>query len=223
MNLGKLKSKIQSRDYMTYRSQYNSFWKWKIGIEKDAKSHILDDEHRADTCKKLLDILPGWQTWRGAECDYQNVFRVALSNIAGSYGQIRQYSLLNFSEIPGELLEEIWHELGRVKEKSGTRRTRGDYFIISICKPLMFLWGQTLAFDSRTRKNIRDDRSQLLTTSMPRGRRWELSQWKTMMNDFQRHLSSEPEIIRFLEQKASEVFNSNRVVPYGRYLDIYYF
>jgi hypothetical protein len=223
MNLASFKKKIESKGYMTYRSQYNSFWEWKIGVEKDGKSHILDDEHRANACSRLLDILPGWQTWRGTECDYSSVFPVALSNISGDYDQIRQYSLLNFNQIPDKPLKAIWHELGRVKEKSGIGRIRGDYFIISICKPLMFLWGQTLAFDSKTRKTIRADHSLTLTTSIPRGSRWEFSQWKAIVNDFQRELSSKLEITQFLEQKAIEVFNSNLIVPYGRYLDIYYF
>jgi hypothetical protein len=139
MNLDRFKKKMQSKDYMTYRSQYNSFWQWKICVEESGKNNILDDRHRAATCRKLLDILPGWQTWRGAECDYESVFPVALSNIADCYDEIRQYSLLNFNEIPDKLLEEIWHELGRVKEEFGTRRIKGDYFIISVCKPLMFL------------------------------------------------------------------------------------
>jgi hypothetical protein len=223
MDLTSFKAKLQSKSNMNYRSQYNSFWQWKVEVEKEPKSHILDDEHRADTCRKLLDILPGWQTWRGAKCDYQKVFPVALGNIASSYSQVRQYSLLDFDEIPTEPLEEIWHELGRVKEELGTRTARGDYFIIAICKPLMFLWGQTLAFDSRNRKGIRRDHSLSLTISIPRAVRWEFSKWKAIMSNFQSELCSKPAIISFLQQNAGKAFNSNLAIPYGRYLDIYYF
>ncbi|MBI2832363.1 MAG: hypothetical protein HYX79_08920 [Chloroflexi bacterium] len=215
MDLSKFESRIPSSNFMDQNSQYYHFWKWKIGIEKDGKAHILDNEHRANTCQKLLDILPGWQTWRGAKCHYRDVFPIALRNIASSYAKVRQYSLLDFNEIPEAPLKKIWHELGCVKEESGARRIKGDYCIISICKPLMFLWGQTLAFDSENRKNIR-------LVSIPRKARWEFSRWRNTMIGLQRQLLSKPEIVYFLTQKSIEVFNTNFLTPYGRCLDLYY-
>jgi hypothetical protein len=221
MNLTNLNAKLRTTN--PYRTQYNSFWKWKVQVEQKPGSHILDDEHRANACTELLKILPGWQTWRGTTCNYTKEFPIALAHIANFYSQIRQYSLLDFDRVPTGPLQEIWHELGRVKESSGNRRAKGDYCIIAICKPLMFLWGQTLPFDSRNRKNIRLDHSLSLTTPIPHAGRWVFSEWTTIMSDFQRELCRVPSIISILQATASNTFNSKLVVPYGRYLDNNYF
>ena len=221
MNLTNLDAKLKITN--RYREQYNSFWAWKVQVEQEPGSHILDSKHRAEACKKLLNILPGWQTWRGTTCDYAKQFPIALGNIANYYRQITQYSLLDFDKVPIVPLQEIWHELGRVKEPSGNRRTKGDYCIIAVCKPLMFLWGQTLPFDSRNRDNIRDDHSLSLTIPIPRTGRWIFSEWKTIMSDFQRELCRAAEIINGLQNMTSNTFNSTLAVPYGRYLDNNYF
>lgn len=221
MNLTNLDARLKMTN--RYREQYNSFWGWKLQIEQEHGNHILDNKHRADTCDKLLEILPGWQTWRGTACDYAKEFPVALNTMGNYYNQIREYSLLDFDRVPAGPLQEIWHELGRVKEPSGNRRAKGDYCIIAICKPLMFLWGQTLPFDSRNRENVRCDHSLSLTIPMPRTGRWVFSEWRTIMNDFQRELCGIPEVVSELQNVASNTFNSTVAVPYGRYLDNNYF
>lgn len=216
MNLKSFKGEIESysKNYMTYDSQYNDFWKWKIHIEEGGKGHILDGNHRDDACSKLLDILPGWQTWRGVECDYMKMLPVALSNTANAYDQIRNYSLLDFDKIPDEPLELIWHELGRVKTESGDRREGGDYLVISICKPLMFLWGQTPPFDSRNR-----DKMYLF----PLGARWDFEWWKEALGDLQKELLRHTKVVSYCREKAVEIYGSDYVIPYGRFLDIYYY
>lgn len=223
MNLQSLKTALQSNVNMTYRSQYNNFWQWKVAVEKNPGSHILDDSNRAQACKKLLDVLPSWQTWRGSPCNYEKAFPIALTNIADAYAQIRQYSLLNFNAVPTKPLQHIWSELGRVKEQSRRSRPQGDYFVIAVCKPLMFLWGQTLAFDSKNRTNIRKDASLSLTAPIPRRGRWEFSEWRATMSDFQRLLCGQSAIVTHIQQSAAVAFGSTLVIPYGRYLDIYYF
>lgn len=80
----------------------------------------------------------------------------------------------------------IWHELGRVKEKDGKRNEFGYYFIVATCKPLIFLWGQTLAFDSRVRKYFPK------RYDVPKGNRWSFEDWKEVMEKIEDDLKREP-------------------------------
>jgi len=218
----KFESTRTSCDFEKYDREYNDFWQWKIATEKNGTSHILDGEHLPQTCQKLLNILPGWKTWRGVQCKYQKLFPIALGNISTAYNEIRKYSLLEFATIPEEPLKLIWHELGRVKEEFGCRRDRGDYFVIPICKPLMFLWGQTLPFDSRNRENIKGD-SLLRLEIRILGRRWYFCEWKRVLTDFNKKLSANAELLSYCTEKAKEIYKSEYAIPYGRFLDIYYF
>lgn len=206
-----------------YIRQYNDFWAWKIHIEQYGNSHILDAEHIDVTCQRLLDILPKWQTYRGIKCDYEKDLPIALGDISDAYSQIRQYSLLEFQEIPEGQLLFIWHALGRVKERCGIKRADSDYFLISVCKPLMFLWGQTLAFDSINRINIRNDRSFEFTHTPPSRSRWSFSCWKSVMQDLQRQLLKSQDIVDYCKSYSYEIFGSNSLVPFGRYLDLFYY
>jgi hypothetical protein len=206
-----------------YINQYNRFWTWKISVEKRSAHHILDSKHVNDTCKKLLEILPRWQTYRGVKCDYLKELPLALSKISDAYNEIRHFSLLNFQQIPDEPLQIIWDSLGRVKENKGTKRAHLDYFIIAVCKPLMFIWGQTLAFDSINRLNIRKDKSLEVTETIHRASRWHCLNWKTIMGDFQRELLKTPEIIKYCQIHSNQVYGTDFFVPYGRYLDLYYY
>jgi len=215
--LKSFKTKLESSamNGMVNDSEYNGFWKWKIEVEANGKGHILDNSHRDDTSKKLLDILPGWQTYRGVECNYRTWLPVSLSNIANAYDQIRNYSLLDFHKIPDAPLKLIWHELGRVKTESGNRTAQGDYPVISVCKPLMFIWGQTLPFDSKNRDNI--------VYLFPLGALWDFKWWKEALEDLQKELLRHRSIIAYCRKKAIKIYKSDYVIPYGRFLDIYYY
>jgi len=226
MDLIHFRHKIEipaSEESINYINQYKTFWAWKIDVEQKSYSHILDSEHKEETSRRLLEILPSWQTYRGVQCSYRSVLPITLSEIAHAYNEIRQYSLLEFNEVPDEPLRLLWEAFGLLKEPSGRRRVNLDYFIISVCKPLMFLWGQTLAFDSRNRKNIRKDNSIQLRNYIPAASRWTYSNWKTVMQGLQRELLQKLDIIDFCQSHSYSIFGSNSIVPYGRFLDIYYY
>jgi len=226
MDLVGFKYKVElsiNKDSASYITQYNDFWKWKISVERHSKGHILDAEHMDYTRKRLMAILPGWQTYRGAKCSYEKELPIALGRIVDAYNEIKQYSLLEFHKVPDDLLRFVWDTLGRVKEDSGVSRTDLDYFVIAVCKPLMFLWGQTLAFDSINRININKDRSLQFTLQLLRRSRWTYSYWKSVMQDFQRELLQKPDIIDYCKSHSCRVFGSNSIIPYGRYLDLYYY
>ncbi len=207
----------------SYINQYNNFWAWKINVEQQNDSHILDSKHINDTCERLLGILPRWQTYRGVKCNFEKELPLALTTIADAYNMIRQYSLLEFQQIPDKPLRLIWDTLGRIKEKHGISRTNTECFIIAVCKPLMFIWGQTLAFDSINRINIRKDNTLMVTKTHLGTSRWPYLYWKNLMLDFQRELLKAPDIVNYCQKHSKQVFATNLIVPYGRYLDLYYY
>ena len=226
MDITSFKNKIElipNGRSISYIKQYNEFWVWKISVEQRSDSHILDARHVNDTCKKLVEILPRWQTYRGIKCDYEKELPLAIATISHAYNKIRQYSLLDFHQIPHESLRLIWDSLGLIKEKYGIQRPNLDYFIIAVCKPLMFIWGQTLAFDSINRINIRKDRSLEIAETPPKDSRWSYSQWETIMRDFQLELLKAPEIIDYCQSRSRQIFGTDFIVPYRRYLDLYYY
>jgi hypothetical protein len=198
---------------------YNDFWNWKIGVEIGVRGHILDDKHKDEACRRLLNILPSWQTYRGVKCNYKKWLPASLSRIADAYENVRKYSLLDLDKIPREPLELIWHELGRVKTQSGNRNAQGRYFVIAVCKPLMFIWGQTPPFDSRNRSHI--IREKLYKLSY--GGRWLFDWWYLILKDFQRDLLQSPTVIHYCQSKAKQIYGSVSIIPYGRFFDIYYY
>lgn len=142
----------------------------------------------------------------------------SLQKISGIYDQIRDHTLLEFDEIPIKSLEIIWHELGRIKEYNGNKKFDGYYNIISVCKPLMLLWGQTLAFDSRVRKNMSSEFNISKNKT-----RWIFENWMRTMKNLQTELNKNPAMIDKMKKESAKKFGINSIVPYGRYLDIYYF
>jgi len=198
---------------------FDNFWEWKLETETE-NEHILDKCHQKETYEKLCGILRSWQYARSRrryEVDPWATLKNSLTKISNSYDQIRKYTLLEFNEVPNEPLEAIWHELGRVKEFNGSKKSDGYYNIISICKPLMLLWGQTLAFDSRVRKNISCGYNAV------KNHRWKFEKWKSVIERFQGSLNPNSEVIDLFNRVSLRKYRNDSIVPYGRFLDIYYF
>ena len=203
-----------------YMNDFDEFWKWKLETESE-NGHILDDDHQEETYEKLRRILRGWQYLRGGggyKVDPWATLKYSLRKISDAYNQIRKYTLLEFSEVPNELLESIWHELGRVKESDGNKNPVGYYNVISICRPLMLLWGQTLAFDLRVRENI----PQGYNVSKYKTQ-WKFEKWRRVMERFQGGLKQNSEVVDLLKKVSLRKYGTDSIVPYGRFLDIYYF
>jgi hypothetical protein len=207
----------------SYINQYNDFWAWKIRIEQQDNQHILDSTHIYETSQRLVKILARWQTYRGVKCDFYNRLPSALMMIADAYNSIRRYTLLDFHDLSDEPLRIIWDALGQVKEKQGVVLTDPEYFIISICKPLMFIWGQTLAFDSINRQKIMLDESLRIEGGILRRNRWKYSAWKSIMNNISREMKKNRKLINYFKKYSLNEFGSNSIIPYGRILDIYYY
>jgi len=219
INLESFKHKLRSfpRNYMR---DFDNFWKQKLKSESEEES-ILDDKHRKETYQKLCHILTRWQTYRGGKnlsIDRSlRTLEYSLREVKNAYNKIRRCTLLDFDKIPEEPLKIIWHEFGRVKERGGERNSYGYYYIISVCKPLMLLWGQTLAFDSHVRENAPSK------YHIPRRRRWSFEEWRSVMVKFQEDLKQDTEILDFFREISRNKYGTNSIIPYGRFLDIYYY
>ena len=136
-------------DYGTYPYCFGEFWKWKLRTENESE-HILNDRNAGIANGKLGQTLKIWQWHRPyAFATFAPRLKKALVDMQESYNQIRKFSLLEFDKIPKDQLERVWHELGSVKNLG--KNVGGYYSVMATTKPLMFLWGQTLAFDSVVR------------------------------------------------------------------------
>jgi len=216
-DIEKLKSRIDSFP-SRYMKNFDYVWKWKIRIESNGSANIFDDKHRGEAYRRLCTILPKWQTYRnGDNADPLRTLKESLANISEAYNQLRTYTMLDFDSIPFETLETVWHELGRVKEYNGKRNEYGPYSIISVCKPLLLIWGQTLAFDSFVRKHIpRSYRAPRYSN------RWSLDEWMRVMKEFSECLKKDRKTLEFIGNESEEKYGKDAIIPYGRFLDVYY-
>jgi len=209
-------------NHWSREDDFGGFWRRKVETETRSE-HILDETHTRETYDSLCRILPKWNTYWGAppRVDWRGALAESLRRLFEAYDRIRGYSLLEFSEVPRQSLELIWHELGRVKESHGKRNPGGSYFVIAISKPLMLLWGQTPAFDSRVRDNFLEDFPMYPKHRF--GNRWRFEDWNRAMKKLQEDLKRNPEVISYFKEESQRIFGTDSIVPYGRFLDIHYY
>ncbi len=195
---------------------FSEFWKWKLVVENN-EQHILDTEHKQETLHRLGNTLKIWQWHRPLRFDMCLRFlKKSLDKMSDAYDQVRNYSLLEFNEVPKEHLKLIWNELGCIKDK-GILNSDGYYLVMPTTKPLLFLWGQTLAFDSVVRKNMpRFNIGGLMNI------RWNFDTWIQIMARLQKDLSQQPKIVDFFRKTSMEKFRNDLNVPFGQFLDLYY-
>jgi hypothetical protein len=185
-----------------------------VNIEDNA-INILDPQYFDETHVRIVPILRRWQYFRNSKNqDTYGTLRSALSNIAPLYAQLKNYSLLNFNDIERGLLEKIWHELGRCKEENGNINEYGEYSVIAVCKPLMLLWGQTLAFDSNVRENMKRQKLHY---------HWSFERWYSIMNEIMSGLRKNQSLLELFKDDSNTRYLQDAIIPYGRYLDIYFF
>ncbi len=117
--------------------------------------------------------------------------------------------------IPRQLYAPMWQELARAKEADVQTNDYGSYAIIAMCKPLLFLWRQTLVFDNKVRGNL-PDRYRVNKYS----RRWTVNEWMRVMSIISKDLNQDPETVEFIENKSVEGYGKDAAVPYAivRYL-----
>ena len=216
MNCDELENRVLSFPNR-YLDNFDYVWKWKVSIEEKGGS-ILNEEYLGEAYRRLLKILPKWQTYRNGEnSSPYRTLKESLLNIVRSYNDIHAYSLLEFGDIPEKALRNVWHELGRVKDFEGHRKSNGFYYAIAVCKPLLLIWGQTPAFDSKVRGNIPTDYGIKKFDF-----RLSFEQWYNAMTKISDDLNRLPECVTVIKKMSNERYGVDRPIPYGRYLDIYY-
>jgi hypothetical protein len=202
-------------DSTTYPFSFAEFWRRKIRLENQV-DHILSERHIHVTYGKLSQTLKAWQWNRPYEfAKFAPGLRTALANMGESYNAVRNYSLLDFHKVPQNHLELIWNELGAVKELG--KNDYGLYFVMAATKPLMFLWGQTLAFDSVVRRLMpRFEMTGLGSCN------WTFKTWKAVMTRFSEAVGDELELVDIMKELSLKEYGTDSMVPYGQFMDMYY-
>lgn len=198
-----------------YMNDFDSFWKYKIRVENES-SHILDQTHIESTFDQLCRILRRWQAYRGGYLGWDPILKRSLENISQDYDALRKYSLLNYGDIPVHILQNVWSQLGRVKD-GGKINGYNEYHIIAVCKPLMLLWGQTMAFDT----NVRNNMAGRFNSS--KSNRWSFAEWDSVMKGLSNALKKSPDVTYHFSNLAIEKYGQSTICPFGRFLDIFYF
>ena len=236
-------------DRLAMSGSYMRFWLQKLAVESNGTSHILDSQH-IGTTKELFDILnsKAWMTYH-TKCklgsyqggtqydppykhDLKKTFEKALEKIAEPYNRIRKISLLDLAILSSEGsvwddLEVIWHELGAVKTVDGLRdhHNNGEYYKIAVCKPLMFLWGQTPSFDNKNVQGMIGPKN--FTTNIdpqPKDKtKWTFKDLREVLIGIAKQIRTNPQIDELCHRSAKELYNSDAIIPYGRFVDYLYY
>ncbi len=215
--LEKFSKRIEKYVNMDYGFNYYPFWKWKISIEQN-DGHILDQNNVSETHEKLMPIMRYWQTYRPFKTSViSERLRHNLEEIGDAYDRIRQYDLLHFNKAPKADLKIIWNKLGCVKETDGKENRFSRYYSIAVCKPLMFLWGQTLAFDKLVKKNLPDPGYAGFSNN-----KWTFDLWYNVMKDYQRRILDLPDFVELSKIICRKNFGTEKFVPYGQFVDLNY-
>ncbi len=188
-------------------AEFGSFWKYKLSVESLPLSHILDSKHLNETLQNLK-ILKKWQYFRNSDVPFEKAWEIfvkGLQKIASSYNKLRKYSLLEFKNIPEDILKEIWET-----------PFKSPKTVMSVCKLFMFIWGQTLAFDSQIRKNIPFAFTDTYAYA------YTLKKWQNIMGKYSDYLNSHRDVKNFFDNLAFKEYGNNSIVPYGRFFDFWY-
>lgn len=207
---------FESLDAKNYPHTFQRFWSYKLRIE-NGEGHILDRENRKQTMQKLEDLLKIWE-WNKPQ-DFDNYFQrleKSIEKISSSYNTIRNFSILKFDQIPENDLKKIWIEFSKIKDQDNKSNFYGE-LVMTITKPLMFLWGQTPAFDTTIRTKMPLLKSQGLTNP-----RWDFRSWNRIMKELQNYLNSDSELNTIFKKKSQEKYETTKLVSYGHFLHLYY-
>ena len=209
--------KMALADMGSCPNSFCRFWNWKVRTES-SNQHILDSRNINETFSLLSPTLRQWR-WSRPK-NHQNLaveLEKALMGIQRSYDKIRRFSLLDFDMVPDEALRQIWDELGKVKPPK--KGSNGEYSVMAVTKPLMFLWGQTPAFDSQVREKMSGE----LKLSALDNDRWTFDDWHEAMESLQEILKKDKSFVKHLGETSEKEYGENSAVPYGRFIDTYFY
>ena len=190
---------------------YQKFWKYKLEIENET-NHILDKNYKETTLSKLKPILKICQWNRPYDFDYCfGILENAVDENSESYNCIRFFDLTQFDELPEKHLKMIWYAFGSIADSFEGQ------LAMKITKPLMFLWGQTPAFDSLVRT-----RMPLFTIPGFTNTRWNFNLWIEVMKTLQNYLYTHSDLVIAFKEISKKKYGQNKILPYGQFFDLYY-
>ena len=197
---------------------FTNFWFYKLKIENET-NHILDKEHIERTISKLGNLLKKWD-WNKPYSfeDCFNKLSQSLTRISESYNRIRHFSLKDFDKIHEQELRNIWKELGSAKETQDNVSNNLGQLIMPITKPLMILWGQTPTFDSVNRDDIWFSNYKEFKNP-----RWNYSFWIHIMKELSNFIKQNQKVDETFQQTTLKKYGTDRIIPYGRFFDIYFY
>jgi hypothetical protein len=204
---------FEKLDFENRPHTFHGFWSYKLKVEKQS-GHLLDREHLNGTLTKLAPILKIWRWHRPYGFDECfEPLRKSLKGISENYDNIRKFSLIEFDKVPTKELEKIWNELSLCKPQTNYAYT-GE-LVMAITKPLMFIWGQTPAFDTVVREKM-----PLFTISGFRNCRWEFSLFSMVLKKLQLALLPNTELLASFRKTSIEKCGTDVVIPYGHFIDL---
>jgi hypothetical protein len=204
---------FEKLDFKNQPYTFHGFWSYKLKVEKQS-GHLLDSEHFDETVTKLGPILKIWKWHRPYEFDECfEPLKKSLKVIAEDYDKVRKFSLLEFDKISTKELEKIWNELSLCKPQTSCSNT-GE-LVMAITKPLMFLWGQTPAFDSVVREKM-----PLFFISGFKNCRWEFSLFTTVLKRLQHVLLANNELVASMHKISMVKYGTEETLPYGQFIDL---
>ena len=209
-------STFEKLDNANYPYTFKRFWSYKLKIE-NKDSHILDRANRTKTAIQLGHILKLWKWHEPYEFDLCfKKMEKSLETISDSYDRIRNFNLTEFNLIPENDLRRIWNEFSKIKDENNKSNFIGE-IVETITKPLMLLWGQTPGFDSVVR-------TKMILSNCPgfSNQRWEFRLWLRVMNELQKILNDNSELVDTFRKKSQEKYGIATIVPYGQFFDLYY-
>lgn len=218
------------------------FWKKKIEVERNNGS-ILDESKIDKTMKCLLRMVRKWRLYRPRKIEeIEKGLKEALYNITEEYNNIRETSLPelldNRSGIKADVvgaLSKVWNNLGHIKDPNNSGNS---LLVMAPTKFLMFLWGQTPAFDSYLRSEaakrawdvIRGKRPEVseycrpTELSWPSKDRWAFDDWRFTLELIGTKVRENYQLKKKIEELSEEYFKTNSgdwAVPYGFFIDAY--
>lgn len=216
INVKEFEKKYKEFEILDFKNRphtFHGFWSYKLKVEKQ-NGHLLDDGHLNETLAKLGPILKIWKWHRPYEFDECfEPLKKALKYISEDYDRIRKFSLLDFDKIPVKELENIWNKLALCKPQ--TNYAYNGELVMAITKPLMFLWGQTPAFDSVVREKM-----PLFAIQGFRNCRWEFSLFSTVLKKLQNVLIENADLLAAFRKTSIEKYCTDEIIPYGQFLDL---
>ena len=213
-------------------STFVNFWKRKIKLETNSES-ILDESNIDLTTNCLIGMAKSWKLYRGTKMVHiKNNLRNTLQQITSLYDTVRSKTLMDLgtkkvSEDLEKPLNDLWEKLASIKDKENSEKS---FLIMAPTKFLMFLWGQTPAFDEylRTRyaKGLWNKSSgdELNKNPWTRNNRWTFKEWIGALNLIGDRIRKNNLLKTKLEELNDRYFESkseNRIIPYGFFIDAY--